>query len=81
MVRLFYISYCGLRRILVQFIPKLKRLNPNVKNVPGIIDHRRNLIIRNMNHKNTRKEIKRKNRVLSKHIDLLKFHGYRLLDV
>lgn len=65
---------------LLQFIPQLKELNPDVRNVPGINNRRRNQTIRNMNPNNTPEEIKRKNRELSQHLDLLKFHGYRLLN-
>ena len=64
---------------LLRFLPQLKKLDPNIKGVPGIQDVKRNRRIHNMNPANTAEEIKRKNRVLSKHVDLLKFHGYELL--
>jgi len=67
-------------RRLVRCVPLLGRLDPKVREVPGIDDLRRNGPIVNMNRRNTLEEIRRINRVLRRHEDLLKFHGYELID-
>ena len=66
-------------RQLLRFMPQLKKLDRNVRRVPGLNNQRRNLPIQNMNPSNTPEEIRQKNHILSKHANLLEFHGYKLL--
>ena len=66
---------------LLQFLPMLGQLDPNVTEVPGLNDGRRNLHIQDMSIDATPKHIRQTNHELRHHKDLLEFHGYELLSV
>lgn len=66
---------------LLQFLPMLGQLDPNVTRVPGLNDRRRSLRIRDMSIDATPEHIRHASHKLRHHKDLLEFHGYKLLSV